>query len=342
MYEFEINGIKVGRNQRPYVLAEIGINHEGDVKLAERLIRAAKKSGADGVKFQTFKAEDLAHPEKAPEYYKLFKSVELDEKSHRHLKTVAENIGIAFISTPFGIEEATFLKNIGVPALKIASGDMTNYRLLRHVAGLGLPIILSTGMSFLDEVRDARKVLIDAGCKNLVILHCVSRYPTVPEELDLMSIKTMVDEFPEVIGFSDHTEGTWAAPAAVALGARFIEKHFTIDKTLPGPDHVLSASPDEMKSLVEAIWNVYYGLGDGSKKPCPMEFKNRHLGRKGLYASRNIKAGSKITNDDIKLIRPEGEIRAVELDNVVGKTINANVSAGEEIRWDVLSGENPG
>ena len=197
-------------------------------------------------------------------------------------------------------------------------------------------------MSFLDEVRDARKVLIDAGCKNLVILHCVSRYPTIPEELDLMSIKTMVDEFPEVIGFSDHTEGTWAAPAAVALGARFIEKHFTIDKTLPGPDHVLSASPDEMKALVEAIWNVYYGLGDGSKKPCPMEFKNRHLGRKGLYASREISAGEKITDDDVKLIRPEGEIRAVELDNVVGKTINANVSAGEEIRWDVLSGENPG
>jgi len=339
VYEFEIQGVKVGREHRPYVLAEIGINHEGDVKLAERLIRSAKDAGADGVKFQTFKAEDLAHPEKASEYYKLFKSVALDESAHVYLMDVAKSVGIAFISTPFGTGEASFLKGIGVPAIKIASGDMTNYPLLEHVGGLGLPVILSTGMSYLDEVKDAREVIVNAGCKELAILHCVSRYPTVPEELDLLAIKTMLEAFPEVIGFSDHTEGTWAAGAAVAMGARFIEKHFTLDKTLPGPDHALSAEPWEMKKIIEAVWNVYYGLGDGAKQPCPMEFKNRHLGRKGLYASRDLKPGENITIDDIKLIRPEGEIRAPEIYKVVGRTIVSDVPAGEEIKWDDLKSE---
>ena len=166
--------------------------------------------------------------------------MELDRDAHIRLKKVAMECGVAFISTPFGIREAQMLYDIGVPAVKIASGDVTNYPLLEFVGGLKLPVILSTGMSYLDEVAGAREVLINGGCEKLAILHCVSRYPTRPEELNLRSIETMLDEFPEVIGFSDHTEGVWAAPASVAMGARFIEKHFTLDKALPGPDHALS------------------------------------------------------------------------------------------------------
>ncbi len=338
-FEFEIQGVTIGRELRPYVLAEIGINHEGDVDLAERLIRAAKESGADGVKFQTFKAADLAHPEKASEYYKLFKSVELDRDAYIRLMDVAKDIGIAFISTPFGIPEADMLAELGVPAIKIASGDVTNFPLLEHVGGLGLPVILSTGMSYLDEVKGARDVLLNAGCEKLAILHCVSRYPTTPEELNLNAIETLLNEFPEVIGFSDHTEGTWAAPAAVAMGARFIEKHFTLDRTLPGPDHALSVEPNELKTLVDAVGNVFDGLGDGEKKPCPKELENRHLGRKGLYASQDLEPGHVLIVDDIKLSRPEGEISATEFGDVIGRMVSNSMKQGDEITRKVLSSE---
>jgi len=334
--EFDIQGIRVGRNKRPYVLAEIGINHEGDVGLAERLIRAAADAGAHGVKFQTFKAEDLAHPEKAPEYYELFKKMELDRDAHVRLKKVAKECGIAFISTPFGTHEAEMLAEIGVPAIKIASGDVTNYQLLDYVGRLGLPVILSTGMSYLEEVAGARETLIKAGCDKIALLHCVSRYPTLPVELNLRSIETMLREFPEVIGFSDHTEGIWAAPAAVAFGARFIEKHFTLDKALPGPDHALSVEPHELKALIDAENNVYDGLGSGEKTPSPVELEKRHLGRKGFYASTDMESGSVLKPEDIKLSRPQGEIGANEYALVVGRTLKRPIGSGEEITRDHL------
>jgi len=331
MSKFEIQGVTVGREARPYVLAEIGINHNGDIDLAARMIRAAAESGADGVKFQTFKAADLAHPKKAPEYYELFRKVELDRDAHVRLRDIAWDAGVAFISTPFGVNEAEMLREIGVPAVKIASGDLTNRPLLAHVGGMGLPVILSTGMSYLDEVRRARDVLVKAGCDKLAILHCVSRYPVRPEELNLRAIETLSREFPDVIGFSDHTEGTWAAPAAVAIGARFIEKHFTLDRSLPGPDQSLSVEPGELRALVDAVGSVFSALGDGEKKPCSAELEKRHLGRKGLYASRDLASGTVLTAEDIKLSRPEGEIGAMELSNVLGKIVRVSISAGDEI-----------
>jgi len=337
--EFDIGGIQVGRSERPYVLAEIGINHDGSVEQAEQLIVAAWEAGAHGVKFQTLRASDLAHPDKAPEQYELFRSVELDRDAHIHLKSVADSHGIAFISTPFGLREADMLAEIGVPAIKIASGDMTNYPLLDHAGRLGLPVIMSTGMSYLDEVRAARDVLLGAGCTNFALLHCVSRYPTTPVEANLRSVGTMLKEFPEVIGFSDHTEGIWAAPSAVALGARFIEKHFTLDRSLPGPDHALSAEPSELRELIRAINNTYDGLGDGEKKPCPMELENRSRGRKGLYASRSLPAGTRISLEDLKISRPEGEVSAADYGEVIGGEISRSLEAGEEITRDAI---NPG
>ena len=334
---FEIQGVIVGRGIRPYILAEIGINHNGDIELAEKLIHAAKESGADGVKFQTFKAADLAHPEKQPEYFELFSKVELDRDAHVHLRNLAEKIGIAFISTPFGIREADMLMEIGVPAIKIASGDLTNHALLNHVGGLGVPVILSTGMSNLDEVKSARGVLLNAGCEEFALLHCVSRYPTKPREVNFRAIETMRREFPEVIGFSDHTEGTWAAPVAVAMGASFIEKHFTLDKALPGPDHVLSTEPDEMKILIDACMKVFAGLGDGVKKPSTDEMQNRKAGRKGIYAARDLLVGTEIKFEDLKISRPEGEISASEYLNVVGSEVTKDLKPGDEITREILS-----
>ena len=336
---FEIQGVIVGRGIRPYILAEIGINHNGDIELAEELIRAAKKSGADGVKFQTFRAADLAHPEKQPEYFKLFSSVELDRDAHVRLRNLAENLDIAFISTPFGIPEADMLMEIGVPAIKIASGDITNHALLNHVGGFGVPVILSTGMSDLDEVRKAREVLLDAGCDKFALLHCVSRYPTKPREVNFRAIETMAREFPEVIGFSDHTEGVWAAPAAVAMGASFIEKHFTLDKSLTGPDHVLSTEPDEMKVLIDSCMKVFAGIGDGVKRPTEDELENRKSGRKGIYAARNLTSGSILQFSDLKFSRPEGEISASDYTDIVGSTITKDVKIGEEIKSNIISSD---
>ena len=335
-YEFEIQGVMVGRDRRPYVLAEIGINHNGDIDLAGELISAAGESGADGVKFQTFKASDLTHPVKAPDQYEIFKKVELDRDAHVLLKDHAAKQRVAFISTPFGIPEADMLSDIGVPAFKIASGDLTNHALLAHVGSLGCPVILSTGMSYMDEVCAAREVLLNAGCEHLAILHCVSRYPTAPDELNLRAVVSMVDKFPEVIGFSDHTEGIWAAPAAVAMGARFIEKHFTLDRTLPGPDHALSVEPQELKNLVEAVGKVFDGLGDGIKQPCPMELEKRHLGRKGFYAARVLKRGEMISAGDIKISRPQGDVPATEYANIIGQMVLNDLTEGDEITRDSI------
>lgn len=336
---FEIEGVPVGRDERPYVLAEIGINHGGEVGLARRMIRAAAEAGADGVKFQTFRAAELVNPEKAPDQYEIFSKCELDGDAHIELRDFARANGVAFVSTPFSERDADMLAEIGVPAIKIASGDLTNHPLLAHVGSLNLPVVLSTGMSFLEEVRAAREMLLSAGCPSLAILHCVSRYPTAPFELNLRAIPTMLAEFSEVIGFSDHTQGIWAAPAAVALGARFVEKHFTLDRTLPGPDHALSAEPDELSALIRAVRSVFEGLGDGEKKPCEEELRKRHLGRKGLYASRDIPADTAISAEDVRISRPEGEIGAWALGFIVGRKTMQALKAGEEITWKGLGVE---
>lgn len=333
---FEIAGVKVSRDSSPFVLAEIGINHNGNVEIAAELIRQAKQAGAHGVKFQTFKAEDLVNREKSPEYFELFRKCELDRPAHFYLKELADTEGIAFISTPFGEKEADLLNELGVAAVKIASGDLTNHALLAHVAGFRRPVILSTGMSDIREVRLARQVLIDAGCEKIALLHCVSRYPTKPEELNLNAIMTMCEEFPDVIGFSDHTEGIWAAPAAVAMGARFIEKHFTLDRKMDGPDHALSVEPSELRILVKSLQNVFKGLGDGLKEPCDEERKNRHLGRKGLYAAIDLVPGMVISREHVKLSRPQGEIQASELNEILGLKILSTILAGGEIKRESI------
>jgi sialic acid synthase SpsE len=337
-HSFEIEGIPVGREVRPFILAEIGINHGGDVQLAERMVRAAARAGADGVKFQTFRADDLVSKDRSPEYWELFSKCELDKNAHIRLKDVACEQGLAFISTPFSFKDVDLLAEIDVPAFKIASGDLTNHPLLKYVGHFGLPVILSTGMSFMDEVRKSREILLESGCSDLVLLHCVSRYPTPPEELNLGAITALQAEFPEVIGFSDHTEGTWAAPAAVTLGARFIEKHFTLDRKMPGPDQALSAEPSELAEIAKSSRLVFESLGTGEKKPSEGELSGRHLGRRGLYAGRRISAGERIAPEDIRIIRPEGEISASDLWLVAGRTASRVIRDGEAFTWESIGG----
>lgn len=334
---FEIEGVPVGRDRRPYVLAEIGINHGGDLDLAERLIREAARAGADGVKFQTFRADDLVSREKSPEYWELFSKCELGREAHVRLREVARSEKVAFLSTPFSFKDVDLLMEVGVPAFKVASGDLTNHPLLRYIGRLGLPVILSTGMSDLNEVREARHVLLDSGCPALAILHCVSRYPAQPGELNLRAIQLLLLEFPDVIGFSDHSEGIWASTAAVALGARFIEKHFTLDRTMPGPDHVLSAEPAQLEAIVQACRNVFESLGSGAKEPTADELTNRRLGRKGLYASRDIPQGTVVSMDDVVVLRPEGEIPARMLGAIIGKVSAVPIRKGEAFSWSMFA-----
>jgi sialic acid synthase SpsE len=319
-----------------YILAEIGINHEGDISLAKELINAAAACRVDGVKFQSFHAGDLVDKNASPEYFKLFKRVELSRKDHEVLFAYCHDKKLNFLSTPFDNRMVDMLVGLGVGAIKVASGDITHFPMLRHIGSKGVPVILSTGMSRLSEVDEARRVLYESGCPGMVLLHCVSRYPARPADLNLRSMVTLGDVFGELYGFSDHSMGYLAAIAAVAMGAKFIEKHFTIDKKLPGPDHKLSTDPDEMKALVYSVRYVEKALGREAKRPTPEELRDRHLGRRGCYAARDIRTGEKLSESNIKFTRPEGIIPAKLWPTIKGRKTSRPINQGEPIDWGML------
>jgi len=334
-------GLRIGRRlidvgSPAYILAEIGINHGGDPGLARDMIDAAKLCGANGVKFQSFRAGDLVDKDASGEYYKLFKQVELSGKDHESLFKYCTKKGIDFLSTPFDFRMVDMLVDLGVGAIKVASGDLTHYPLLKHIASKGMPVILSTGMSYISEVDEARRLLYDSGCPGMVLLHCVSRYPTAPKDLNLLSMIHLADTFDEPVGFSDHSVGYIAAITAAALGASFIEKHFTLDKNLPGPDHKLSADPAEMKELVKGVRYAEKALGDGVKQPTAEELRDRHLGRRGIYAAKDMKKGVKLSKSNIKFTRPEGNIPTTLWERVEGKKTTRNVKKGEPLDWGML------
>ncbi|MCL5884139.1 MAG: N-acetylneuraminate synthase family protein, partial [Deltaproteobacteria bacterium] len=255
----------VGEGHPCFVIAEAGVNHDGDIGQAMRLVDAAASAGADAVKFQAFKAEKLATPD-APKaayqaratdasesQYRMLKRLELSEDDHRKLSDYCRRRGILFLSTPYDEESADFLSGIGIPAFKVSSGDLTNHPFLEHLAGKGKPVLLSTGMSSLPEVGEAIGVLRKAGAKEIVLLHAVSCYPADPADVNLKAIRTLSGEFDLPVGYSDHTLGVEVACAAVALGACMIEKHVTLDRNLPGPDHRASLEPGELETLVRGI-----------------------------------------------------------------------------------------
>jgi len=319
-----------------YILAEIGINHEGDISLAKEMIDAAAVCGVDGVKFQSFRAEDLVDKKASPEYYKLFKRVELSRKDHEVLFAYCRGKKLNFLSTPFDNKMVDMLVGLGVGAIKVASGDITHFPMLKHIGSKGVPAILSTGMSHLSEVDEARRVLYESGCPGMVLLHCVSRYPARPADLNLRSMVKLGEVFGELYGFSDHSIGYLAAIAAVAMGAKFIEKHFTIDKSLPGPDHKLSADPREMKALVDGVRYIEKALGHDTKQPTTEELRDRHLGRRGCYAARDIHRGEKLYESNIKFTRPEGVIPAKLWERIKGRKVLRAIKKREPIDWGML------
>lgn len=335
------------RRREPFLIAEAGVNHNGDPRLALRLVDAAADAGADAVKFQTFKAENLAIESAPKAKYQLsgapkgsqldmLRALELSEAGHRRALARARRRGIEFLSTPFDEASADFLHRLGVGRFKLGSGELTNLPLLRHVARKKRPMILSTGMSTLAEVRAAVQAVRRSGNPRLSLLHCVSCYPADPADANLRAMKTLADAFGVPVGFSDHTPGIAVSVAAAALGATIVEKHFTLDKELPGPDHAMSLDPAELGEWVRAVRSARAALGDGVKIPRPAEREIRRVARRSVVLSRDASAGTRLTGDRLALKRPGTGIPPAKLGQVVGRTLRRDAGADTMVRWEML------
>ena len=320
-------------NQSTIIIAEAGVNHNGSIELAEKLIDVAVESGSDFVKFQTFKAETLVTQtaDKA-EYQKeitdtdetqfeMIKKLELDRNAHETLIEYCKQKDIQFLSTAFDHDSIDLLDQLNMPLFKIPSGEITNLPYLRHIGRMGKPIIMSTGMSSLEEVRDALNVLIESGAEKeqITILHCNTEYPTPMKDVNLKAMLTIKDELGVNIGYSDHTLGIEVAISAVAMGATVIEKHFTLDRNMSGPDHAASLEPEELKAMVTAIRNIEKAMGDGIKKPSSSETKNISVVRKSIVAKMSIKKGELFSEENLTIKRPGTGISPMEWDNLLNK-----------------------
>ena len=345
----DIAGRKVGPGQPCFIIAEAGVNHNGDVKLAKRLINVAAEAGADAVKFQTFKAErmvsvtapkaeyQLQTTDAAESQLEMLQHLELSPEAHRELHAYCQERGVLFMSTPFDEESIDLLDELGVPVFKIGSGEITNWPFLEYVARKGKPIILSTGMSYLSEVDEAVRVIRDAGCDQLVLLHCVSNYPADPADANLRAVQTMAMAFGVPVGYSDHTPGIEVALAAVALGACVIEKHFTLDRSLSGSDHRASLEPDELTALVQGIRTVEAALGHGRKEPAASEANTAAVARKSLVAARDIPAGTKLTEGLIAIKRPGTGLPPAMRLYLIGRTVRMGIPAETLLTLEMLA-----
>ncbi len=314
------------------IIAEAGVNHNGSLDLAYQHIDAACAAGADIVKFQTFKAENLVtksaskaqyqleKTDSGESHFEMIKRLELSEEMHLKIIDKCNDKGIRFASTGFDQDSVDLLAKLGVDFLKIPSGEITNLPYLRHIAPKGLPIILSTGMSTLQEVRDALNVLKKFGATmfNITVLHCNTEYPTPFEDVNLRAMISIKEALGVEVGYSDHTRGIEVPIAAVAMGATVIEKHFTLDRSMDGPDHAASLEPNELKQMVSAIRNIEKAIGDGIKKPSKSEAKNINVARRSIVASKNIKAGEKFTEDNLAVKRPGTGISPFQWDELLG------------------------
>ena len=338
----------VGEGEPCFIIAEAGVNHNGDVNLAKKLIDAAKEAGADAVKFQTFKVEETVTTE-APKakyqrnsrtpsesQYQMLKNMELSLEEWQELSTFARKANIIFFSRPCSEEAVDILLELGVPAIKIGSGDVTYYTLLAKAAQTGLPVILSTGLSTLAEVEDAVNVLYSSGNRELVLLHCVSNYPAAYKDVNLRAMLTLRHVFQVPVGFSDHTLGIMVPLAAVALGASVIEKHLTLDKTLPGPDHKASLEPEEFREMVKGIRTVQKALGSPLKKPAEAEIEMRMISRKSIVARTDIPKGTLITQEMLAFKRPGTGLSQKFLEVVIGRRARVDIPKDKLITWEMI------
>ena len=334
---------------RVFIIAEAGVNHNGSTDLALRLIDAAQASGADAVKFQTFRADLLATPaaHKAPyqertttkteSQFEMLRRLELDAAAHQRLIEHCRQVGIQFLSSPFDLQSADLLASMDVPLFKVPSGEITNHPLLEHIARKGRPVILSTGMSTLDEVEEAVQLIRAAGNSQLTLLHCVTEYPAPYADVNLRAMQTLKSSFGLPVGYSDHTPGIEIAIAAVAMGAVVIEKHFTLDRSLPGPDHAASLEPAELQQMVTAIRNVEAAFGTGIKAPAPCELPNLSVARKSVVAARALTAGYRLTAGDLDIKRPGNGLAPKLLPALVGRVLRSDVAKDGVLTWDHLA-----
>lgn len=337
--ELVINGRRIGEDHEPLVIAEIGINHEGDINKAIQMVDDAYEAGCECVKFQTHVVEDEMIPNDVipgnatESIWDIMSRCALSEEEDRLLKDYVESKGMIYLSTPFSRAAADRLKRLGVVAYKIGSGECNNYPLVRHIASFGKPIILSTGMNDLTTINPAVNILRQAKIP-LAILHCTSIYPTPYEKVRLGALAELKEEFPDaVIGLSDHSIGNYTCFAAVALGARILEKHFTSDKNWPGPDVPLSIDPDELRELIVGSKAIYQALG-GSKTILDEEQPTINFAYACVVTVRGIKKGQVITEEDVWVKRPgTGEIKAEDYDNVIGRIAKQDIEPDVQLRW---------
>ena len=339
---------EIGNASPVFIIAEAGINHNGDVGLAKRLIDAAYEAGADAVKFQTFRANKLISS-KAPQGdyrttgvdIKLIEKLELSLQHYIELIEYCHDLGIVFLATPYDFGSANLLEKLEAKAYKISSSDLTNLPLLKHIAKKGAPILLSTGMGYLSEIEEA--LLAIGSIRNelinhlpVVLMHCVSHYPAPMNEINLNAINTLCNTFKLPVGYSDHTRGVEAAMAAVVKGACVIEKHYTLSRNFPGPDHKSSVEPEELKFLVESIRNIETALGDGIKRPANCELSSIHINRKSLVAAKDIKAGTEITHKLLEIKRPATGIEPKYYDLLIGQRPIKDIAEDEILTWEMF------
>ena len=328
-----------------FIIAEAGVNHNGSIELAKKLIDVAVEAGVDAVKFQTFKTENLVskNAQKA-DYQKettdaeesqfdMIKKLELDMDTHRELISYCDNKNIMFLSTPFDLDSVNLLNELGLEIFKIPSGEITNLPYLRKIGSLGKRVILSTGMADIGEIEDALDVLIEAGTKkdNIIVLHANTMYPTPMEDVNLRAMVTIGNSFDCKYGYSDHTQGIEVDIAAVALGAVCIEKHFTLDNNMEGPDHKASLEPDELISMVKGIRNIEIALGSQVKKPSPSEKPNKSVVRKSIVAKNDIKVGEILSEKNLAVKRPSGGINPMRWDEIIGTVAKKDYKTDELI-----------
>lgn len=315
--------------EKVIIIAEAGVNHNGSLERAKELIVEASRAGADYIKFQTFKAETLVSKDAQKAEYQvkntgdnssqfdMLKKLELSEEDHFELIDYCNQNNIKFMSSPFDVISIQFLNKLNLDFFKIPSGEITNYPFLKEIAKYDKPIILSTGMSTIQEIEDALNVLSG---KEVYVLHCNTEYPTPMSDVNLRAMNTIGEKFNVEIGYSDHTIGIEVPIAAVALGARVIEKHFTLDKNLPGPDHKASLEPHELTEMIKSIRNIEVALGSVEKKPSLSELKNKDIARKSIVASADIAEGEVFTEDNITTMRPGSGISPMKWNDVISKT----------------------
>jgi len=346
--EISIGAKKIGNDYPVYVIAEAGVNHNGDIELAKKLIYEAKKAGADCVKFQTFKAESvvtsyapkakyqLEATGKAESQLEMLKKLELSADAYPELMSHAADIKIDILSTPYSFHDAKFLDELGFSAFKIASGQLVELTFLEKVAKLNKPVILSTGMGTMEEVIRAVETIQNSGNKDLIVLQCTTNYPSAIEDANILAMNSIASQCDVMVGYSDHVESNYACYAAVARGGRVIEKHFTLDKKMPGPDHSCSLDPGGFSELVEGIRKIESSLGNADKNPSQVELKNMVGMRRSIVATCDLSAGTVIKPEDITCKRPATGISPEMEKDVIGKRLKTAIKADQQIEFDLL------